>query len=161
MPLSSRITLTPGVGYIYSRSTYRLRQHKSNELNSKYHPNWQGAIFTMNAYIKLYTKFFISLNLCYEQTRYKATANWNLIDKFMHPTSFKHTANGCGFINKLMFSYSLSPRISLMLSFDNLYRQTGYGIEYLYLKTGEIIRTRLNNATQKGQSILVGTNIYF
>ncbi|MNT76170.1 hypothetical protein D3C72_2151420 [compost metagenome] len=82
-----------------------------------------------------------------------ATADWNLIEQFNRPVSFRHIAKGYRFDQGLELFFSLNAYMSFGLSAMIFQSSTGTGIDELYLKDGTVLKTRFNGANRRGEHI--------
>ena len=88
--------------------------------------------------------------------RYHATGNWNLIERFQHPVSFRHRAKGFGLENQLVMSYKMSGGLCVELRPSYSYWTTGRGIDTVYKKDQSTPKTRLNDVTSDVLGVEVG-----
>lgn len=155
----SRFDLSLGVGYLVTTKTYYLLNHATG-LNSSYAAIWHGvsALYTVG----------VDLDFCrlilltdYSQVKYKATANWNLIDEFEHPVSFEHEARGFVFFNQLSIYKALANQVEAMVSGGYQFSSTGKGVDTLYKKDGDRPKTQLNDVTNQMFSLSLGVNYIF
>jgi hypothetical protein len=95
----------------------------------------------------------------YHWADFYAKANWNLRNDLAHPVSFRHDANGFGFIVSMALSHAVSRRWELIARAESQYWETDPGIDTLYTvnaTTGAVqpSATRLNEV--KWQSFSAG-----
>jgi hypothetical protein len=149
-----KVSMIPYIGYGCHRQHLFLLDDA--DLKSHYKTNWAGPMVTVftqwNFSSKLYARFIIT----YHQVNYNAKADWNLIETFKHPVSFKQWAKGYGAGADILFGMNLTPHTSLHFSADFFNWSTGAGIDELYLQTGETIRTKLNEVDRKGTALKLG-----
>jgi hypothetical protein len=94
-------------------------------------------------------------SLRYNQIRYKASANWNLIREFSHPESFRHTANGYGIMAQASLLYHVQGIHSIGITGSYSCWQTGHGIDELYFAAGGSRQTQLNEVRSVGFGVMV------
>jgi hypothetical protein len=127
-----------------------------NSLNTRYHTQWRGPMLMMEGELRVCRSLIITPAVQYSQVNYHATADWNLIDAFQHPKSFEHEAKGYQLAYNLNISTLLSRKWSCFLG--GVYQQssTGTGIDHLYLKTGQVVQTRLNSVNGSSYAVKFG-----
>jgi hypothetical protein len=101
----------------------------------------------------------MSGDIQYSQLDYRAKADWNLIQSFIHPVSFRHTGEGYGIDMGAGFNYMLCRYISLQVRAGYFNRQTGRGIDQLYLVSGQGQQTQLNGVGTDGVYVVGGLSI--
>lgn len=148
-----RMLFTPSLGYHWHRQHLFLLDKVA--LESTYQTRWHGPAVNLSvAYTFNYWAYAAAVS--YVQQRYHAVADWNLIDAFAHPISFRHQANGyhIGLANKFI----LLPQAKLtpFFFFDNEFARTGAGIDTLYFVSGETSYTRLNGVRRHVKAIGFG-----
>ena len=157
-----RIYLIPFAGYGFTKQNLYLLDHDRDQtgvgtpLNSTYKPVWKGAILKLESGYDISKKISLKSELQYHQLDYEAKADWNLIDAFAHPVSFRHTANG--FRAELLggLSYKITPYLSALASAKYSHAVTGKGLDILYLADGDTRTTRLNGVNNSGTAIQIG-----
>jgi hypothetical protein len=157
IPVTNEFSITPSAGYgIFHQSLYIAGYTATfNDLNSTYKTKWTGPYGQVLCSIGLKKKLCMNALLRYSQVRYRASANWNLIQEFSHPESFRHTANGYG-INaqaSLLYRASCIHAIGITGSYSRW--QTGRGIDELYLATGGSEQTQLNEVRSASWQVMV------
>lgn len=151
----SRVTLSPFIGYgINGESLYILRDNGNviGNLRSTYKTIWYGATVGCDVKILIGKRFVIHPNIIYHQVDYAAKANWNLIQEFKHPVSYRHSAKGFGIEPALNFSYVLNKKISFSLGGKYADWMTGKGKDTLYLADNTTNVTQMNGAIAKNYS---------
>jgi hypothetical protein len=146
LSVTNKFSITPSAGYgLFHQALYLVGNTAPlNELNSSYKTTWSGPYCQVLCATGLTKRLSITTGFRYNQVRYRASANWNLIREFRHPESFRHTANGYG-INihtGLLFRAAQKHSIGITGSYSRW--QTGRGIDELYLANGEPEQTQLN-----------------
>ena len=127
-----------------------------SDLNSTYTAKWKGPFIKGMAAIELARKIHLSASLTYNQVNYHATSNWNLVQSFQHPVSYRHTAKGFGLVGDLGLKYNAYKHIAVQVSGGYFTWQTGKGLDELYLISGEINKTQLNKVELNGYQATAG-----
>ena len=105
------------------------------------------------------SRFNIYTVFNYHQVNYNAAANWNLIDEFKHPVSFRHIAKGFGLTADFNLLHQTKKYVSPFMNFGFCYWSTGEGIDELYYNDGRIAKTRLNDVSRNGHNLGLGLKI--
>lgn len=149
-----KYTLIPYAGYAVHRQSLFLQDDA--DLNSTYRTVWKGPFARLEATLFLTKRIYAQSLLAYYQVNYQAEANWNLVESFQHPVSFAHRAKGYGLEGEVTLGMTLGARFSLC-AMANIFRwSTGAGTDTLYLRTGEIVKTKLNSADRTGSAVKLG-----
>lgn len=142
-------------GYGFSKRAWYLL-NPAQGLKSNYQNSWTGFSAELQLGFRPDPKWEIQVNWSYQQLAYQATADWNLIEDFQHPVSFRHRAKGYGITTRLQYNYQLNTRFSLFGSGLWEKKQTGYGTDQLYKADGSTLYTRLNGANQQAIRVVFG-----
>jgi hypothetical protein len=149
-----RYTIIPYAGYaIHGQSLFL---HDDAALNSTYKTEWKGPYARLETTLFLTKKIYAQSVFAYYQVNYEAKANWNLVESFQHPVSFKHQARGYGLEGEVRFGVRLGARFTVCAIASTFRWSTGAGTDILYLQTGDIVKTKLNNADHTGSGIKLG-----
>ena len=105
---SSRLDVTFLTGYGALKQDLYLTNART-QLNSSYSTSWKGPIMGTMVRYKPAERVSLSLKSKYHQIRYSAKGNWNLIEEFEHPVSFRHKAKGFGLDNDLTIAKEICP----------------------------------------------------
>jgi hypothetical protein len=156
-----RLTIGLSAGYRQSQQELYLLDHPNEvpgerNLRSVYHTRWHGAAAAANFRYRLLSHLTLSDEIIYGQSHYRATADWNLIDAFQHPVSFRQRARGFELQNALSCTYQFKPSYALLLTAMVARSETGSGIDDLYLESGTVQSTRLNGVSKQVKSIQLG-----
>ena len=150
----SAFQMSIGIGYQCVNKKFFLVNAETN-LNSSYHASWKGPVGQLDAHYQLGSFcFYASSTYC--QAKYNAKANWNLIDEFEQPVSFRHEAKGFVWSNGVALSYPLKSFFQIKTSFRYSYSSTGKGIDTLYKIDGSRPRTQLNDVTNQAMMLSIG-----
>ncbi len=87
---------------------------------------------------------------------YSASADWNLVDAFQHPVSFRQHAKGFDIKTTLTSIFRLNRFLSLSVGVDYSHAETGSGIDELFLDSGEVETTWFNGAFKHVKTVTVG-----
>ncbi|HTD99668.1 MAG TPA: hypothetical protein VK668_10280 [Mucilaginibacter sp.] len=152
--------LSPYLGYGINQQTYYLLGSNGNfnNLNTTYKTHSQGPFLKVISAIKVANKLKVAADLTYSQVIYRAAADWNLIETFQHPVSFRHSANGYGMDADAKLVYSITPLLSANIGAAYFHWETGTGTDQLYLTTGETDKTQLNEVVRNGFRVQLGLN---
>ena len=158
-----RLCLNVYVGYGINYQSFYLVDHSGMyaALNSSYKTGWSGPLVRPGAVVQLARRLQLTAELQYSQLDYGAKADWNLVQSFSHPVSFRHTAKGYGVDALLGFQYSLCRYISVQVRAGYFNRQTGTGVDQLYLASGQTDKTLLNGVGTDGGYMSGGLSIVF
>lgn len=121
--------------------------YAKDDLNSYYRNRWKGA--TAGIIGKLTAgRFSFIEKVDIGLLIYRARANWNLIEEFSHPTSFKHNANGYMYALGTSISYRLCKGVHVLYRFSIRNMKTWQGEDRLFYKNGTVSYSRLNEVNQ-------------
>ena len=147
---ASLSVITSG-GYVINDQSFYLLDRTGNfpDLNSTYHPTWKGAYLSAEARFKISKSVKATANVTYDQVNYNAKADWNLIQTFVHPVSYRHNAKGYDIETKASISYAISAHIDVGIIGGLSGWHTGKGIDELYLVNGSTEKTQFNGANSR------------
>ena len=151
-----KIEISPYLGYVQQKQFLILSDDQL--LKSSYKSFWKGIAAGIDLSTQL-RKFNIKASTQYHQLCYNAYADWNLIDEFAHPLSFKHVAKGFMVSQDLGLSYKMSKHIRPFLNVAYGYWSTGAGIDELFYADGRTAKTRLNDVSRNSYHIGIGLKI--
>jgi len=163
--LNKHLSILPLAGYTFSRQSLFLKGFGNNEdkdyalLNSTYQTRWEGLVLGVATNYSFNSKLYLETKIDYKQLTYKAVANWNLIDAFAHPISFKHSGNGFEVDFNAKFGIKLSSQISTFIMGNYFYAETGRGKDQLFLADGQEQLSQFNGAARKGLTAGVGLRL--
>lgn len=144
-----------GAGYgLLNQQLYLVNEGKG--LNSRYSNHWYGPLTFGKVKFVINDALNISAQTTYHQVKYRAVADWNLIEEFQHPVSFSHKAKGFGLDNKLSLEFRYKSNLNVLVSSNYGYWTTGKGIDKLYKSDQSTIKTRLNDVTRSVISFNLG-----
>lgn len=156
-----RVSLTPYIGYAQSKENLRLlgTPDSNPDLNSSYAPYWKGGFLKVKSTIKIINKLAFKADVAYNQVSYTSNGNWNLITSFQHPVSYHHNANGYGITAGGKLSYAISNHIAVQIGGGYFTWQTGNGTDQLYLNSGQVDKTQLNEVVRNGFEVSGGLSL--
>lgn len=159
LPLGRGITLIPALGYGADKEDLFLKPYEGNapaSLKSTYAALWKGFLVSLTTLFPLGTRWELDPSITYHQVTFDGTADWNLIDDFQHPVSFRDHANGFGLVPALEILYRLRRHWSLSLHGNYGWWRTGTGVDDLYLSSGQTSLTQYNGARRSGGEAGIG-----
>ncbi|GAB2699245.1 hypothetical protein GCM10027037_24730 [Mucilaginibacter koreensis] len=157
------LKITPYLGYITSRQSLYILDNSGQltNLNSTYHTDWKGPFIKADINYNLTTRIALNANINYSQVNYHAHADWNLIQTFQHPVSYRHYAKGYGLDAGLKLQYRIAPNLSVFAGGTCFNWQTGTGTDDLFLNNGNVDHTQLNGVFRNGFQVNSGTTFSF
>jgi hypothetical protein len=160
--INSKIDLQGWIGYTFDQSLLYLQNSEGSgdqKLNSTYENFWKGITFSIGGDFQILNRLAASPRLTYKQLRYRAVGNWNLIDEFQHPESFKHDAKGFGLGGEIRVAYSLGEKLSLYLLPQYTFAETGRGTDRVFLQNGQVEKTQMNGANRVNFKLMLGVSL--
>lgn len=144
--------LTPYAGYGINDESYYLLGDEGNfgQLNTSYKPQWKGPFIRLVSNVQLMKHLAVLGDITYNQVKYNAAANWNLIQSFQHPVSFRQTANGYGLNIEAGLAFDINRYLAINAGAGYFNWETGNGTDTLYLANGTTEKTQMNGATRDG-----------
>lgn len=172
---SERFRLTPFVGISYHEQNLRLSDGFQSldpygmvgftgpfdGLDSSYDARWLGPWVGLELAYAASEKLALSGCIELHGADYSAEADWNLRDDFAHPVSFRHDADGYGFVASVAAAYSVGDRWSFTLGVDYEDWSTGHGIDRVFLADGTQVATRLNGVDWESSAVTMGARLSF
>ena len=143
-------SLIPFIGYgTNTQSSYLVDlTGQFPGLNSSYAAHWNGGFIKLKSSIKVWHALKFAADGTYNQVNYTGQGDWNLINEFQHPVSYRHNAKGYGINANMRLVYSLAHNIMIAIGYSYFNRETGTGNDFLYLASGQTDKTRLNEVVQ-------------
>lgn len=128
-------------------------------LDSSYKARWHGPWYGVDLSYK-HPRFTVSGVFEYHfQSKFYATANWNLRSDFQHPRSFEHFADGKGRIGSVDAVFALTKRLSLVAGARYQKWRAENGVDRTYFSNGVIADTRLNEVNWTSYDFTVGARL--
>lgn len=162
--------ITPMVGY--SKHVQNLKMNDGYQvipalgsfsgLDSSYDAEWEGPWAGLNLRLEASRRAALLIDLEYHWADYTGEGNWNLRDDFAHPVSFRHVADGNGFIAALAVDYKLKQNWKIIARIESQRWEADAGTDTTYV-IGEPapIKTRLSSALWKSRSLGVALTYQF
>jgi len=156
-------SITPFLGYSYHEQRLTMTNGQQviptsgvfDGLDSTYDTEWSGPWLGADIVCIPVSKWTFTTSVEYHWVDYSAEADWNLRDDFQHPRSFKHEADGDGWVAGVGISYAFNGGFSVGLSGSYLNWKTNPGIDRLFLANGTHVDTRLNEVNWESTSLSV------
>jgi len=143
----------------YALSTQKLNLTDNNpgsNLNSWYKSKWKGPYLKMESDVTISQKFRIEVAATYHQVKYEAVADWNTIEEFQHPISFRHRAKGYGLGMEARVIRRLGRDVDLFFTGNLSKWKTGAGVDEVFLANGTSGFTRLNSVNYSSAVVGIG-----
>ncbi|MBK0379876.1 hypothetical protein [Mucilaginibacter segetis] len=158
---TQNFSLIPYAGYGTNKQSLFLLDRSGDfpDLNSTYNTDWKGPFLKATATAKLAARLKLTADITYNQADYKSKADWNLIQTFQHPVSYRHTAKGYGITANAGLGYAISRNIGMHLSGGYFSWQTGKGVDELFLASGGSEKTQLNGVDHSGYRVALGVEL--
>lgn len=159
--------VTPYAGYNKSRQSLFLKEFNDQtpdgekKLNSTYQTNWTGPMIGFDAALALRDWLSLKGSLSYAQMKYRAAADWNLIDAFAHPDSFKHNADGYEAAVVLQLDFRVTSSLSAFIRGNYTHAETGTGTDELFLVDGASVKSQFNEAVRSSKGAGIGIRYQF
>ncbi|MEO6632560.1 MAG: hypothetical protein ABIN13_12580, partial [Mucilaginibacter sp.] len=153
-----RFSLVPSAGYSNNTQSLYITDATGQfpTLNSFYNVQWAGAFIKLKSSVKIWRELKAVADVTYNQVNYSGQGNWNLINEFMHPVSYRHTAKGYGINAGANLVYKLTSNIAVSIGYTYFNWQTGNGTDQLYLSSGQVDKTQLNGVYRNGHLLSGG-----
>lgn len=130
-------------------------------LNSSYQAVWEGVWIGLDISHRVGKRLSLFGDVEYHRVDYTAEADWNLRSDFAHPVSFRHTANGDGFVFKLGGRYHFTKQFALDLHTTWQFWETDVGIDQTFFSNETTGVTRFNGAEWNSAAIMIGIRYTF
>jgi outer membrane protease len=156
--------LSPLVGYGIDRQSLYILADLGNvtgDLKSTYRAGWAGLTFGYIIKAPIGKRWSFQHYFTYQQARYFAKGNWNLVDNFKHPVSFKHNAKGIALKPEVHVLLKISPHMHVSAGASYSCWKTGEGKDKLFLSNGSTIVTQFNGASRNSLTLLAGAFFTF
>ena len=158
--LHEMLDVIPYAGYANNSQSLSLKNFEEEkggrELNSTYQSKWNGPAVGLDLELARTRRINLNAGFSYQQLNYTGRADWNLIDAFNHPLSFKHIAKGFETQVLLRLNFSINSRCSVYLRGEHRYAETGSGIDQLFLADSRERESQFNGAVRKVNAIGAG-----
>lgn len=158
---TNKFNLKTGFFYNSIMQSFYILKPDFADLNSTYTAYWKGAKLSMGGSCRLDKKFSAMATLSYGLIKYKAEANWDLIDIFMHPLSFEQNSGGRSIDADVSLKYVLNSSISLVINGTIGNTRTYKGIDKSYLQNNTRILTQFNGSNNNFYEARFGAFMHF
>ncbi|ACU61804.1 omptin family outer membrane protease [Chitinophaga pinensis] len=153
-------------GYAAHKESLFLLDHAAyvpgeKNLRCTYNTSWKGVSGGLSGLYRVTSWLDLSGELQYSQMNYDAVADWNLIDAFQHPVSFKHHARGFDVKTSVTVNFRLKSYLSLLVSGTYRHAETGTGTDQLFMDSGTVQTTQFNGAFTNARQISIGALVQF
>ena len=129
------------------------------DMESTYKAKMMGVDLSIEAEFKINKNMYTVLSFDFNYINYKAEANWNLIDIFMHPLSFSHASKGIGTDLELKLGYKVNTILSCVLGGILGSTKIYKGTDTSYFITNTQVLTQFNGAKNNRYSSMLGVII--
>jgi hypothetical protein len=170
------IALRPLIGYSWHRQNLSITDGRQtlatpgltpdagpfagldSHYDSRWYGPWVGVELGMQAevtggFIRRVEAFFAAE---YHRADYRAQADWNLRQDLAHPNSFRHRADGVGWVLSTGVNLFLAPRWALATAVTYQDWSTHHGRHRVYFADGDTADTRLNEVNWRSMALSVG-----
>lgn len=156
-----KFILGAGTSYKSTVQNFVILSLDLTDLKSTYRARWQGMDVSIAGTYQMNQALSVGADISYSVIRYRAEANWNLIDIFMQPLSFAQTSKGQGMDFGLRSRYTANNFLSFSL--DGMLGNTRAfkGTDISYLKNGTQISTQFNGSKNDFYGVRLGAIIHF
>lgn len=166
-------SLTPLAGYSYEEQKYKMkggRQQIPNSgldsdqlrnIDNTYVADWYGPWLGLDANLSLFDHHKLFSSFEYHWPTYRAKATWKPAPHLQHPRSFTHDADGSGYLASIGYRFQSSDLWGISLSADYLNMETDSGQENLFLSSGQVVESKLNEVKRESFGVNLGVNIAF
>ncbi|WP_257667739.1 hypothetical protein [Parapedobacter tibetensis] len=164
------ISCLVGFDYLHQRA-YLLNPRGTNSesdpfdyvegLNSYYNTKWASFGASLWVDYTVFQPLSIHMDLGGYRSSYTAFGNWNLIKDFVHPKSYTHKGSGFRIDCEFKLSYQLNQTFCFKLGYNYQGALLRDGKDQLYLKSGAIQHTRLNEVKYRANSASLGIAYHF
>ncbi|WP_352432929.1 hypothetical protein ABDD95_07080 [Mucilaginibacter sp. PAMB04274] len=154
-----KVTLQVGIAYLSDTQQLFILNTGFDNLNSTYTASWKGLMPHAGARIDISKRVLLKAVCKYALVNYNATADWNLIETFMHPISFLQHANGQGVTGEVVINVKVSRSCSIFASTTFTHFKTNIGVDESFLQNGNRLLTQFNGAQYRSSALQVGVTI--
>jgi hypothetical protein len=161
--------ITPLIGYSFHQQNLKISDGFQTipatgsfpGLASTYDAEWSGPWVGLDIVFKSNKKYNLYAEIEYHWGDYYAEADWNLRTDFAHPKSFEHDADGDGIVLSAGWRYFFDNHWAVNLNFNYQDWSTDNGIDRVFLASGSISETRLNEANWQSFATMIGLAYVF
>jgi hypothetical protein len=157
----TKIRVAAFAGYTENKEFLFLLDHGQKNLRCTYNTGWDGVAGGVSGLFQLTSWFSVTSELQYSQMNYNAVADWNLIDAFQHPVSFRQQANGFDIKASITCVFKIKRYLSLFTSGVYHHAETGTGTDHLFLASGDTQTSQFNGAFTNARQLKIGALVQF
>jgi len=158
---SARFKLNTELFFANSLQNFNILDLNYQNLNSTYKANWKSADIGVSGSYALTKRLSVLGAMSYGLNKYNSEADWNLIEIFRHPISFKQHANGDEFEGRAGLNYMLNSNFSILLC-GKLGQMRSYkGLDTSFLQNGNEVKTQFNGANDNFYELKLGAMFSF
>lgn len=139
-----------------SNQVLSMSSPKYVNLNSAYSARSHMIGAKSISVFKIAKSLELDLAISCRRNLYEGVGNWNLIEIFEHPVSFKHNSKGFDIKTQVVIKKQFSSISSVFLTAGGLVQSISKGIDKGYLATGRRPITQFNGARYKMLSFGLG-----
>ena len=168
-------TVIPLVGYSHHEQELKITDGYQTipslgsfpGLDSSYDTQWEGPWIGIDLRFKAREiktfahRFEAYFTYEYHWADYDAEANWNLRDDLAHPKSFKHHADGSGYVIGAGFNFYLQRNWALNFNIDYQDWSTDDGTIKFFLADGTTHKQQLNEVNWTSYAFMMGLSLRF
>lgn len=163
----SELAIIPAVGFSYFAQELNIKDGYQTiparyagpfpDLASEYNAQWRTpwAGIQLEVTDQFARTFEIGVTL-YRNAHYDADANWNLIDDFAHPVSFRHHAHGEGYGWNAGLRLPFDRDWNFTVRLEGRLLETDPGLDVTYLADGTSDSTQLNEVNWRMIALRIG-----
>ena len=156
----SYFTAAAGAGFGLTRELFYLTDDNDPSLQSTDQADWNSPKLDLTGTFDFGT-FNIGAGITGHYFFYNTEANWNLVEEFRHPVSFRQNAQGHGFDYRIITGIRPADFFGINLHFLHSNWKTAHGTDDLYMADGDVYQARLNGAFKKSFGLRLTTTFMF
>jgi hypothetical protein len=157
----ARFNMNTDLFFANSLQKFNILDLNYQDLNSTYIANWKSADIGISGSYALTTRLSVVGAISYGLNKFKSEADWNLIEIFRHPISFKQHANGDEFEGRAGLNYRLNSTFSILLCGRHKQMESYKGLDTSFLKNGNEVKTQFNGASDGFYDVRLGAIVSF
>ena len=163
------LRIIPLAGYSYHEQRLEITDGNQTipntgpfpNLNSEYLPRWKGSWVGVNLSLNPSKKVRVFSDVEFHWASLKADADWNLRTDFSHPKSFRHLADGGGWVTSFGLGYAPWEDWLIQLTFDYQDWSTDPGIIKFFHSDGSVTEQPLNVVDWESFAVSLGATAKF
>lgn len=151
-----RMEIDVGLSYYTKGQHFYILNSDLQGLKSTYNTKMNGGQISLRNNIHVANNFDLQVLVGYGRLKYNSTANWNLIEVFAHPVSFKDGANGESMQSRISCEYHWNNKLSIFFATMFAHYNVFKGKDISYLKDGSSVLTQFNGANMNSGGFNLG-----